>query len=128
MLTGSQATICYSPDDSPCGTTSARKVFKSTQSHTTGHGLLPCNPVPLPSPPDISPRISPRIASVVPPVPVKDERVPGSVAPYAGQRSGSQPDHGRATATGPADSTAMGARLSVNQPHKPFLGPYGAKW
>ncbi|RMI37284.1 hypothetical protein EBN88_19370 [Streptomyces triticirhizae] len=30
-LTGSQATICHSPDDSPCGTTLTRKVFKSVQ-------------------------------------------------------------------------------------------------
>ncbi|RKN37413.1 hypothetical protein D7294_28170 [Streptomyces hoynatensis] len=32
VLTGSQATFCHSPDDSPCGTTAVRKVFKSAQN------------------------------------------------------------------------------------------------
>ncbi|RKN08748.1 hypothetical protein D7319_15310 [Streptomyces radicis] len=110
VLSGSQATISYSPDDSPCGTTSARKVFKSTQ---TMPARTACDRV--------FRSFSPHFAHLSR---GRTSRGPESL-PAASHRD---TDHGGVTDAQRRPRPRTRAHLSDPGTHKPFLDLADLKW
>ncbi|RBM09023.1 hypothetical protein DEH69_23535 [Streptomyces sp. PT12] len=110
VLSGSQATISYSPDDSPCGTTSAWKVFKSAQT-------MPARLARNRAFRSFSPHFAHLSRG-------RTSRGPGSL-PAASHRD---TDHGGITGAQRRPPPRTRAHLSDPGGHKPFLAPADLKW